>query len=306
MNVRIDYQSGGSAPPPRRSPGPQGKGPERKPRKRKDTVMLGFVGVGLAAAVVALVASPGEEGRSDGGGRGAASSAASAEPSEAAGLPRGAATASGRLGKGRVAGAVRGFPRTRTGAVEAAASAAARTFDMFRMPKEDRAAYLEDVYLKAPVTETEERGSVWRAQNSLDDSGRLTNPATGELEEGARFTSLCHPKLGAYKAEDIAADKATISVWYPCLTGVITPEEPGPLEVQWTLAQFSMSWHKGDWRIVETSSGLYGAAPAPPDTGQPAVSYEHRAKLLETLGGGWELFRDATAAEPAELKEAEK
>ncbi|MEU7230043.1 hypothetical protein [Streptomyces chrestomyceticus] len=263
---------------------------------------MGAVGGGVLAMVLALVVVPGPE-KPAGSGKGGGASA-SPEASDAPGLSRGHATAAGALGTRRIGGAPRGFPHTQDGAIEAAASAMGQSLNMFRMSKSDRAAYQKDLYVKAPPAEFEDRGAIWRAQNNVNEDGQLIDPVDNRPQTEKRLTTLCHPELGAYKVETAMADAATVTVWYPCLSGVIDPKVPAPLQTQWTLGQLKLEWARGDWRVASSGTGSYSSVPSPSDPGQPVISYAERAKLLEPLGGGWKLFADARASAPAELKEA--
>ncbi|WP_433860333.1 hypothetical protein [Streptomyces kronopolitis] len=281
---------------------------------KQNARLLGAVGVGLVALVVALAVTP--DGKSaaphdskkkpGGSGSSSASPSAPGGPSNAPGLPRGQATASGKLGTKTIGGVPRAFPHTEAGAIESAATLFRNSFTMLRLPKDERAALQTDLYLtkKDVPPDFEERGKTWRAQHNLNESGQLVTLADGKPDENRRFTSLCHPELGAYKTETYSGDKATITVWYPCLSGVVDPTAPGPLDNNWALGQVSLQWARGDWRVTKTGTGSYNTTPSPQDPGQPATSYAERAKLLEPLGGGWKLFSDATNARPAELKEA--
>ncbi|MFD8146139.1 hypothetical protein [Streptomyces sp. NPDC059708] len=173
---------------------------------------------------------------------------------------------------------------------------------MFRMPRTDRDKFQKDIYAYTPLADFEDRGNRWRSARGLDDSGALASQGGG----GRRYTSLCHPELGAYKMENYTGTAAVVTVWLPCITGLIDPNTPGPLENQWQVAQFDLAWVSDDWRITSTGSGAYKDPPNPKDVGQPVTSYSDRASLLEPLGTGWRLFADATASRPAELEEAYK
>ncbi|MFJ3883440.1 hypothetical protein ACIPW5_39075 [Streptomyces sp. NPDC090077] len=303
MNVRIDWEPGGGNSSGRQAP--QGRRPATA--RRKNLLLLGAVGAGVLALAGALILTPGQDGPGDSGKNAAAGPTPSAgtaganQASDAPGLPRGTASAAGRLSSRTVAGLPRGFPRTQDGAVEAAGVLAARSLDMYRMQRADRDRYQKDIYATTPLADFEESGNRWRSSRGLDDAGALTN-AGGDR----RYTSLCHPELGAYKLESYTPADATVTVWFPCITGLIDPNKPGGLENSWRIAQFALSWTNDDWRITSTGSGTYQDPPNPRDSGQPVTSYTERASLLQPLGTGWRLFADATAVRPAEMEEAYK
>ncbi len=307
MNVRIEWEPGGSTPPPRRT----GQGPDQKPPrklKRKDIMLFGAMGVGVVALAAALIISPGS--KRDGAENKAPNSSASPSGSPAAtdapGLPRGTATAAGKLSTRAVGAVPRGFPQSQDGAVEAASTMAAASLDMFRLPKDGRDALQKDWYAASPPADFEDNGRTWRAQNHLDDTGRLIDAGSGTPATGQRFTSQCHPELGAYKVENYTGTAAAVTVWYPCVSGVLDPATATDLTGQWMLGQFTLSWTRGDWRLTMTGAGPYSSVPAPADEGQPVVTYAERARLLTGFGGGWRLYADASETAPAEVREARK
>ncbi|MBV9026443.1 MAG: hypothetical protein JO362_22220 [Streptomycetaceae bacterium] len=304
MNVRIDWQPSG--PQPRRSSSASaGPGGKRK-GKGKDAKVFGALGVGALVTIVAAVTIGGghkDTGGSHKGGTPAASAPASAG-SDTGGLPFGTALASGADGTSRIGGLPRGFPRTTDGAVEAATTAMSAAYAMERLTPADRDAWVKDVWGKV-APDTEDKAKLYQAQNNLNSSGQLLDPATGQPVNDRRFTSLCHPELGAYKVVDSSTDAVTVDVWQVCISGVIGPGSQSDLTTNWMLGQFAMKWAAGDWRISSTDAGGLTTPPAPANSGQAVTTYAERAKILAAYGSGWELYRDASESNPAEVGDSQ-
>lgn len=302
MNVRIDWQPPGGPQPRRSSSSPGGPNGRRRKGLSKDVLLFGALGVGaLAALVAALTVSDGHkdtDSQKDG-------APAAAQPSASArvdtgGLPFGTALASGADGTRRVSGLPRGFPQTIDGAVEAATTAGAATYTVQRMTPGDRATYVQDVFGNVP-SDLEDKAQLYQSQNNLNSSGQLVDPATGQSLNDRRFTSLCHPELGAYKVVDASTETATIDVWQVCVSGVIGPGAQRDLKANWMAGEFSLTWSAGDWHITNTSPGSFNTPPAPPNPGQAVIAYTKRAKILAAYGSGWTLYRDASMSDPAEI-----
>jgi hypothetical protein len=298
MNVRIDWQPSG--PQPRRSSsasaGPGGK------RKGKDVKVFGALGVGALVTIVAAVTIGGGHKGTDGshkGGTPAASASASAG-SDTGGLPVGTALASGVDGTSRIGGLPRGFPHTTDGAVEAATSLVSAEYTAQRMIPQDRAAWVKDVYGKV-APDTEDKAKQYQAQNNLNSSGQLVDPATGQVDTDRRFTSLCHPELGAYRVVDASPTAATVDVWQVCISGVIGPGSQSDLTTNWMVGEVTLQWSSGDWRVINAGPGSFNTPPAPANSGQAVTTYAERAKILAAYGPGWELYRDASQSAPAEV-----
>ena len=217
----------------------------------------------------------------------------------AAGLPRGTASAFGMDASSRVSGLPRGFAHTTNGAVEAATTTAAAVFSVERMTPADRTAYLTSVYGKEPAG-VEAAAQAYQQQNGLNAQGQLLDPATGQPSTTQRFTSLCHPELGAYRLVNTTADAVSVQVWQVCLSGAVG-QGAAPLSATWYLGQFDMQWKNGDWQIAGTSDGGATTAPKPAKDGQVVTTYNERAQLLASYGTGWELYSDGIEKDVAEM-----
>lgn len=305
MNVRVDWEPGGGQPQQPRRPSRGPAGPGKKPGgkyRRRNLQLVGAVGVGLVAVVVAALAVPTHKHKtSSSPSSPVASSSASGPAASGAsgGLPRGTASAFGLDGATRVSGVPRGFAHTTNGAVEAATTAAASVYTVERMTPTDRAAYLSSVYGAEPAG-AEADAQSYQQQNNLNSQGQLLDPSTGQPSTTEQFTSLCHPELGAYRVVDSSLNAVSVDVWQVCLTGTIGDGTP-QLTSSWDLGQFNMQWKGGDWQIASTGNGGVSTAPTPSQSGQVATTYAQRAQLLAPTGGGWELYSDATDTPPAEM-----
>ena len=304
MNVRVDWQSSG-AEPSRRSPSEPGGSAGK--RRSKDVKLFGVLGIGVLAVIIAAVTVGGNKSTQDGRKQKGPSPSASGSAStsvDAGGMLRGTASAAGLDGTRRIAGQPRGFPHTTDGAVEAAATAMAASYTMERMTPADRSAWVKDVFLKVP-TDTEDKAKLYQSQNNLNTQGQLIDPATGQPASDRRFTSLCHPELGAYKVESSSEDAVTVDVWQVCITGVIAPETPSNVNVNWMIARGAMVWSGSDWRVAGVGQGSFNTAPAPADKAQPATTYPERAKILAAYGAGWMAYADGSDKVPAEMGTAQ-
>jgi hypothetical protein len=279
LSVNIDYE------PPSRA--------QDQPRRRSRRGLAAAVVVGVAVLVLALLthdktketASAAEP---DGPG---------APPAVAAGLARGAASSTGSTATRLVSGKPRGFPHTEVGAIEAATSYMATAYDLMRMPKPARAAYVKDV--TGQTGDTGERAAAaFRARYYLNEQGQPVGPATGQLVPNVRFTSACYPALGAYKIEEASTDKVRVQAWFPCVAGTIPTQGVPNLEVIWTQGIGELTWKGADW--VATGGSRPQALIKPVNSNQVALPFAQRAQLL---GPGWTLYSDASETLPADLAE---
>jgi len=306
MNVRVDWEPGG-APSPRR-PSRQGSrgpgGPKNSRARRRNLQLVAAVGIGLLVTAVAAIAVHPAKSKAASGGSASSTASASATASggsaAAGGLPRGSASAFGLDGSTRVSGLPRGFTHTESGAVEAATTALAATFTLDRMDESDRHAYLSSAFGGHVPAGSDTDASTWQQQNGLNAQGQLLDPATGQPSTTQRFTSLCHPELGAYKVVSTAADAVTVDVWQVCITGTIG-DGPSNLDDRWYLGQLAMKWAAGDWVVASTGDGGYSTAPQPQGD-QVVTTFAQRAQILSSYGSGWELYSDASESTPAEME----
>ncbi|WP_327072039.1 hypothetical protein [Kitasatospora sp. NBC_01302] len=304
MNVRIDWEQPSGPQQPRRSPAPGGPGGKRK-GLGKDAKLFGALGVGALVTVVAALAIGGGH-KNDGGHKGGAplASASASAGSDTGGMVKGTALASGSDGTRRIGGLPRGFAHNTDGAVEAATALASAEYTVQRMTPADRAAWVKDVEGSIPPG-TEDKAKLYQSQNSLNSAGQLIDSLTSQPSTDRRFTSLCHPELGAYRLVDSAADAVTVDVWQVCISGVIGPGSESSLKANWMLGEITMSWSDGDWRLTKAGAGNFNTPPAPANGGQAVISYADRAKILAGYGSGWELYRDASETAPAEMGAAQ-
>ncbi|WP_335983180.1 hypothetical protein [Streptomyces sp. CA2R106] len=304
MSVKVDWQQS-PGPGPRRPSA--GRGGPRKKRFGKDARLFAAVGVGLVAAVVAALVTHGN-GK---GGKGHAGPSPSASPSASAsasvdtgGMAQGLATAAGSDCIRRVSGLPWGCPHTTAGAVDAATQVMAASFQAERMTVADRTAWMTAVFGKVPAG-TEDAAKLYQAQNNLNSAGQLINTTTGEPVTDQRFTSLCHPELGAYRIQSATADAAEVDVWQVCISGTIGPGTARNLSANWVVAEVSLTWKGGDWQVTGTTSGGFNTAPAPKDAGQAVTTFPERAQILASYGSGWTLYGDASQSNPAETRGAQ-
>lgn len=296
MNVRIDWEQS-SAPQPRRSSsGP--RGPRRKRKLGKDARLFGALGIGAVALVVAVAVTDG--GDKSGDAHDGPSSPSASAPADTGGMTKGTATAAGADCTRRVSGMPWGCPHTTAGAVEAATQVVASSFQAERMTPTDRTAWLTATFGMVPDG-TESAAKLYQAQNSLNSAGQLINVTTGEPMTDQRFTSLCHPELGAYRVQSSSTDAAQVDVWQVCISGTIGPGTARDLSANWLVAEVSLSWENGGWRVTDTGSGGFNTPPTPADAGQAVTTYPERARILASYGSGWTLYRDARQSEPAEM-----
>ncbi|MFI9041641.1 hypothetical protein [Streptomyces sp. NPDC053726] len=300
MNVRIDWQQQSPAPQPRRSS--SGPGGPRKRKFGKDARLFGALGIGAAAVIVAALVVD-----DDGKGGVHKNASPSASPSVSAsantgGMVRGEATAAGSGCADRVSGLPWGCPRTTAGAVEAATQVMAANYQMERMTSEDRAAWVKAVFAEVPA-DTESAAKLYQDQNNLNASGQLINPTDGQPVTDQRFTSLCHPELGAYRVKSSSADSVKLDVWQVCVSGTIGPGTARNLSANWMVGEISLAWKGENWQVTKTGSGGFTMAPTPADTGKATTTYAERARILAAYGGtGWTLYADASESAPAELE----
>lgn len=281
MNIRIDYQPPGSA------------SGEPRPGGRRGLAVA--VGVGLVVLIVALVIARPEH---DDGHKASPTGTPTAAAGQ--GLARGQASATGRTGTRLVSGKPRGFPHSEVGAVEAATTYMAATYDIKRMPRGARVAYIKDV-----TGQSAELGDAdaqaFRQKYNLNEQGQPVGPLTGQPVPGVKFLSSCHPELGAYKVEQPTAEQVLVQVWFPCVIGTVPDgagDSPPNVEVSWTQGTAQMTWKARDW--VATGGNPPSPLIIPANRNQVAVPYAQRAQLL---GSGWRLYADASEAMPEDLKD---
>jgi hypothetical protein len=297
MTVKVDWQQS-PGPGPRRS---AGRGGPRKKRFGKDARMITAVGVGVVAAVVAALVTHGDD-KGDGGHAGPSPSVSpSASASvDTGGMAKGTATAAGTDCTRRVSGLPWGCPHTTAGAVEAATQVMAANYQMERMTPADRTAWVTAAFGKVPAG-TESAAKLYQAQNNLNSAGQLINPSTGDPVTDQRFTSLCHPELGAYRIQSSSADAVKVDVWQVCISGTIGPGTARNLSANWLVGEVSLAWKGGDWQVTDTGSGGFNTAPTPKDVGQAVTTFPERAQILAGYGSGWTLYGDASQSDPAEM-----
>jgi hypothetical protein len=282
MNVRIDYQ-----------PAPL-SGSGRRPRGTWARVLALTLGAALLLLPAALFLVPRDDSASGDRKPSGAPSATASAPA----MPRGEATAAARLATRSVSGLPRGFPRTEAGAVEAGASFASATHLLQRMAAPDRTAYARDAMLRPPpAAELDAAAAAFRARHGLTAAGQPHDKA-GRAPAATRFTSRCHPALGAYRVAAYAPDRATVDYWMPCLLGTVHDDgTPARVRTQWQMGRMDLHWHAGDWRVGDLSPGPFTTPVTPDDPGEPATTTAERAALL---GDGWLAFADADDARPDE------
>lgn len=304
MNVRIDWQQS-SAPQPRRSSAGPG-GPRKRKKLGKDARLFGAMGVGAAALLVAALVTHSDNGKTDAHKAPSPSASAPTDGSkggkgDTAGMPKSTATAAGTDGTRRVSGLPWSFPHTTAGAVEAGTQVMAATYQMERMTPSDRKSWVRTTYGKV-AADTESKAKVYQTQNNLNASGQLINPSTNQPVTDARFTSLCHPELGAYKVNSSSADAVKVDVWQVCISGKIGPGNARNLSANWMVAEISLAWKSGGWQVANTGPGGFTTAPSPADAGQAVTTYAERAKILASYGPGWTLYADSSQSAPADME----
>lgn len=301
MNVRIDWQQSQAPQPRRPSAGPGG--PRKKRKFGRDARLFGAVGVGAVALIVAAIVTHGDDksGAGQNGPSPSSSPSASASASvNTGGMAKGPATAAGSDCTRRVSGLPWGCPHTTAGAVEAGTQVMAANYQMERMTPADRTAWVTAAFGKVPAG-TEDAAKLYQSQNNLNASGQLINPSTGGPVTDQRFTSLCHPELGAYRVQSSSTDAVKLDVWQVCVSGVVGPGTARNLSANWTVGEIALAWKGGDWQVTGTDSGGFTTAPTPADAGQAVTTYVQRAQILAGYGSGWTLYGDASESEPAEM-----
>lgn len=297
MNVRIDWEQSSRRQPPAassRSEGSNGRRFGKGPR------VLGALILGTTAMVVALVVT--DSGRDKEGGD--AGPLASPTPSVTAsadwgGMSMGAASAAGTDCSRRVSGLPWGCPHSKVGAVEAATQVVAATYEMERMTAADRTAWVKTTFGRVPA-DTESAARLYQSQNNLNASGQLINPSTKRPVTDQRFTSLCHPELGAYRVRSASPDAVKVDVWQVCISGTIGPDTARNLSANWMVGEVALGWTGRDWEVASVDAGGFTQPPTPKDVGQAVTTYAQRARILAEYGPGWTLYADASEKPPAE------
>ncbi|TDC76478.1 hypothetical protein [Streptomyces hainanensis] len=197
-------------------------------------------------------------------------------------------------------GLPRGFPRSEEGAVEAGASFASSLFALHRMSSGDRRDYVQDAMTNPPSKRRLDTDAVaFRARHGLTETGHVLN-GNGDVIEGTRFLSECHPTLGAYRVEDSTADRFEVDYWMPCLLGTVNQDGRAiHVQTRWQMGRMALNWHDGDWRVDQLTRGPFDEPVTPPDEGTIVTSLSQRAALL---GAGWLTFADARESSPDEAQ----
>lgn len=138
-----------------------------------------------------------------------------------------------------------------------------------------------------------------RAKAGLDLNGQVLND-DGSVDPGSTYLDTTFiPEYGAYRVlPGATADRVTVDLWGPLLTGTARSNGSGDAEVRWVLVRVTVAWDRGDWRIDDLTvpdqlPARRQTVPMPADRAALNVSFAERAELLPA-SEGWVMVRNAT------------
>lgn len=128
-----------------------------------------------------------------------------------------------------------------------------------------------------------------REELGLDDQGNPVDPSLTLYRD-------VHHRMGAYQVVEMVGNtQCRIQIWAPKVSGL--GNSLSDLEVHWGIADRTLTWKDGDWRLDGAED--YRDGPYPSDPGQVNPSYEERAAAIGTTG--WRLVANATDEWPPQL-----
>ncbi|WP_405944318.1 hypothetical protein [Streptomyces sp. NBC_00932] len=212
--------------------------------------------------------------------RGNGSSSDSSDDSNGAKRPGSNATAASGVKPvtGSNSGIASGFAHTSQGAQSAAANYAVVLGSDGMFKKGTRHSIVNAVYAPdVAATQLSDLDKVYSGQKFLASIGLK---ADGSAPPGMTFVSRTAP-VGT-KAVKVAADTATVSVWYSSLFGLAGEGSTNPVSESWYTNTFELKWINGDWRVTGSSQK---DGPVPVGRDQTASSAKDMADAVKQFGG---------------------
>lgn len=286
MTFHVDYET---PPPPTRSTW-------RSPKVVALAVTIALV-AGLAYYLGTRNNTPGSS------GAGTIAPPISAGPGTSAGLPRGEARA-GTGGRKKIYDVPIGYTRDQTGAVQAATNYTVAQTGVSYFVRQSRHEIQRYIYATdaAATPVSDEKASQTANGLGVNESGQVVDPKTGEVNQQLAFYANCYPVYGAYNVVPGGQDITRVRIWMPCIAGPASDDDTQNLRIGWMLADVSVKWSNGDWRIYDHK---VQTGPSPSNVASwrdVNVSYKERERLVRDPkmsspeGAGWTLYANATEA----------